>query len=75
MIHHTRAITVNSDTDSDDDNNFDEDLYNIIVTDNDDTNLEHSSDEGNDHSSSDDNMDQDNDDKIFQDDDSIHPPS
>ena len=65
----------NSDTDYDNNNDVDEDLGSIIVTDDYETNLEHSSDEINTHSSSDDDVDQDNDNAIVQDDDYIHPPS
>ena len=65
----------NSDTYYEDDNDVDEDLDYIIFTDDDDMNLEHSSDERKTHSFNNDDVDQDNAKMIVQDTDSVYLPS
>ena len=74
-IDNVSISSSNSDTGYDINNNVDEDFDNIIVTDNDEMNLEHILDKRSTHLSSDDDVDQDNDDMKVQDYDSIHPPS
>ena len=80
-INHTRMTTemriqlYPQVLDSDDDNDFEKNIDNIIVTDDDDTNLEHSVDENDTHSSSDNDVDQDDENKISQDNDYILHPS